>query len=100
MRHQMHDGPDDEIYIRNGALYRASKPKVSLAALSWAAEQAGQSYGAFTQGLTEEDEIRIQIAFDEMRRQRKVEAAKRAAERKRVQDNQPTDGFIITDDDE
>ena len=100
MRHQMHDGPDDEIYIRNGALYRASKPKVSLAALSWAAERAGQSYGAFTQGLTEEDEIRIQIAFDEMRRQRKVEAAKRAAERKRVQDNQPTDGFIITDDDE
>ena len=100
MRHLMHDGPKDEIYIRNGELHTPFKPKASLAALSWAAERAGQSYGAFTQGLTEEDEIRIQIAFDEMRRQRKVEAAKRAAERKRVQDNQPTDGFIITDDDE
>ncbi len=99
MRQQMHDGPDDEIYIRNEELHRPIKSKASLAALSWAAEQAGQSYGAFTQGLTKEDEIRIQIAFDEVRRQRKVEAAKRAAERKRVQDNQPTDGFIITDDD-
>ena len=99
MRHQMHDGPDDEIYIWNGALYRASKPKVSLAALSWAAEQAGQSYGAFTQGLTEEDEIRIQTAFDEMRRQRTMEAARRAPERRSVQDDHPTDGFIITDDD-
>ncbi len=99
MRHLMHDGPKDEIYIRNGELHTPFKPKASLAALSWAAERAGQSYGAFTQGLTEEDEIRIQIEYDEMRRQRTMETARRAAERRSVQDDPPADGFIITDDD-
>lgn len=37
-----------------------NRVRASLAALQWAANGAGHSYGMFTQRLTAEDEVRIQ----------------------------------------
>ena len=72
----------------------------SLEALSWAAERAGQSYGAFIQTLGYEDEATIQAEFEEMLRQRKEEAAKRRKERlKAVEASSKDLGYIITEND-
>lgn len=73
------------------------KPHASLAALQWAADRAGQSYGVFTQKLTAEAEARIQLDFEDMLRQRKVEMAQRAAQRVE-NDGSASDEFIITDE--
>ena len=52
----------------NGRINRQSgRPRASLAALQWAAEKAGQSYGIFTQWLTVDDEARIQQEYNEWR---------------------------------
>ena len=45
----------------------------SLAALQWAAERAGLSYGVFTQRLSPADEVHIQQAYDDYRKQRAKE---------------------------
>ena len=52
----------------NGRINRQSgRPRASLAALQWAAEKAGQSYGIFAQRLTVDDEARFQQEYNEWR---------------------------------
>lgn len=59
---------EDAFQILNGRINRQSgRPRASLAALQWAAERAGQSYGIFTQRLTQDDEARIQEEYNEWR---------------------------------
>ena len=59
---------EDAFQILNGRISRQSgRSRVSLAALQWAAEKAGQSYGVFTQRLTPEDEARIQEEYEKHR---------------------------------
>ena len=68
MRNRLHDGPTEAFQILNGRINRQSgRPRASLAALQWAAEKAGQSYGIFTQWLTVDDEARIQQEYNEWR---------------------------------
>ena len=58
----------------NGRINRQSgRPRASLAALQWAADRAGLSYGIFTQRLTQDDEARIQEEYDEYREQHAAE---------------------------
>ena len=87
----------DDYVIRSGEIRHIAKPRVSMAALQWAADRAGLSYGKFTQSLTPEDEVRIQLDYDEWKRQKQHEAAARKLERR--PEEPPTEGFIITDDD-
>ena len=68
MRNKLHDGPTEAFEILNGRINRQSgRPRVSLAALQWAADRAGLSYGVFTQVLTPEDEARIQEEYEKHR---------------------------------
>ena len=70
MRNKLHDGPAEAFQILNGRIYRQSgKPGASLAALQWAADRAGLSYGTFTLGLTPADEARIQAGYEVWRRE-------------------------------
>ena len=67
MGRRLNDGEAFEIL--NGRVIRPDHgPKASLAALQWAADRAGQSYGVFTQRLTAEDEKRIQEEFEAWQR--------------------------------
>ena len=60
--------------ILNGRINRQSgRPRASLAALQWAANRAGLSYGVFTQWLTVDDEARSQEEYDEYREQHAAE---------------------------
>lgn len=82
MRNKLHDGPSEAFMIRSGQIRRpVPKPRASIAALQWAADQANMTYGQFTQRLAPEDEVRIQLEYEEMRRQRAAEAAERRAQR-------------------
>ena len=81
MRNKLHDGPTHlPIGPRN---YDPMLPKkwikASLAALQWAADRAGLSYGIFSQNLTPADEARIQQAYDEYREQCAKELKQHAA---------------------
>lgn len=67
------------------------KPLTSIAALQWAADRAGKSYGS----LTPDDEARIQLDYEDMLRQRKVELARWA---QRADTALAADEFIITDE--
>ena len=87
----------DDYVIRSGEIHHIAKPRVSMAALQWAADRAGLSYGKFTQSLTPEDEVRIQHNYDEWKRQKRQEVAVRRLERR--PEEPLTEGFIITDDD-
>ena len=74
MRNKLHDGPSEAFEILNGRVRRPSgKPRASLTALQWAAERAGLSYGVFTQRLSPADEVHIQQAYDDYRKQRAKE---------------------------
>ena len=65
---------EDAFQILNGRINRQSgRPRASLAALQWAADRAGLSYGIFTQWLTVDDEARIQEEYDEYREQHAAE---------------------------
>ena len=65
---------EDAFQILNGRISRQSgRSKASLAALQWAADRAGLSYGIFTQRLTQDDEARIQEEYDEYREQHAAE---------------------------
>ena len=72
MRNKLHDGPTHlPIGLRNNEpLPPKKRVKASLAALQWAAERAGLSYGVFTQRLSPADEVQIQQAYDDYRKQR------------------------------
>ena len=74
------------------------KPRVSLAALQWAADRAGQSYGRFTQRLKSVDETRIQEEFEQYRRDHLAELAQRRGRPLEAADV-TNDEFIITDED-
>ena len=85
MGKRLHDGPDNDYIILGGKINRPSKKKpcASLAALQWAADQAGQSYGTFTLHLTAQDEIHIQREYEKTRRKLNVEMEKRAKEKRK-----------------
>lgn len=44
---------------REGKKKKALDPNASLNAITWAARQAGMTYGQFVQRMTKEDEARI-----------------------------------------
>ena len=71
----------------------ALMPRASLAALQWAADKKGLSYGTFTLHLSPGDEALIQLKYEDMIRQRRVELALRATQR--VDIIPATDEFII-----
>jgi len=72
MSRRLNEGEAFEIL--NGRISRQSeRPRASLAALQWAADRAGLSYGIFTQRLTQDDEDRIQEEYDEYREQHVAE---------------------------
>ena len=73
------------------------KPHANLAALQWAADCAGQSYGVFTLNLTPEEETRIQIDYDNYKREQAVALAERRAGR--VDATPVMDELIISDND-
>ena len=87
----------DDYVIRSGEIRHIAKPRVSMAALQWAADRVGLSYGKFTQSLTPEDEVRIQHNYDEWKRQKQQKVAVRRLERR--PEEPLTERFIITDDD-
>ena len=97
MRNKLHDGPTEAFQILNGRVRRPSgKPRASLAALQWAAERAGLSYGVFTQHLTPSDEARIQQEFEAYKQERETELN---GQKVGVNIAPSADVFIITDDD-
>ena len=94
MSRRMNEG--DAFQILNGRIKRQSgRPRASLAALQWAAERAGQSYGIFTQRLTQDDEARIQ---EEYEKQREASVDTSPAAHRVENESQDTEEFIITDD--
>lgn len=57
MAHHLHDGPIEPFYVSKFNTKTISgKPLATLAALQWAAEKAGQSYGVYTLNLAEADQ--------------------------------------------
>lgn len=62
-----------------------STPTASLAALSWAAERAGLSYGLFTINLSPDDQVRIQSEYEAYQREEQAAKARRRAERETSQ---------------
>jgi len=66
MSRRLNEGEAFEIL--NGRINRQSgRPRVSLAALQWAADRAGLSYGIFTQHLSPADEANIQEEYEKQR---------------------------------
>ena len=74
------------------------RPRASLAALQWAADRAGQSYGVFTQRLSPADEAKIQEEFEQYRREHLAELAQRRGRPLEAADV-ANDEYIITDED-
>lgn len=99
MYNKLHDGPTHlPIGPRHYQATPKMKPHASLAALQWAADRAGQSYGVFSLNLTPEDEALIQIGYENYKRERAVALAERRAGR--VDNASPVpEGYIINDDD-
>ena len=98
MYNRLHDGPT---HLSTGPrTYQppAHKSRASLAALQWAADRAGMSYGQFSQRLKREDETRIQEEFEQYRRERQTELAQRRGKSAEAEDV-TNDEFIITDED-
>ena len=98
MYNKLHDGPTHlPTGPRNYQALPKTKPHASLAALQWAADCAGQSYGLFTLNLTPEEETRIQSEFETYKRERAVTLAER---RVGLVDATPVmDELIISDND-
>ena len=66
MSRRLNEGEAFEIL--NGRINRQSgRPRASLAALQWAADRAGLSYGVFTQHLSPADEANIQEEYEKQR---------------------------------
>ena len=86
--------------ISHYGIIHSIKKHASLEALSWAAERAGQSYGAFIQQLKPGDEPIIQAEYEKVLLQRKADAAKRRKERIKAVDIPNNDpGYILTEND-
>ena len=60
--HHLHDGLP--LLFFNSKPTPQKRPAASLAALQWAADRAGLSYGRFIRGLMPADESRIQEEFE------------------------------------
>ncbi len=66
MSRRLNEGEAFEIL--NGRINRQSgRSKASLAALQWAADRAGPSYGIFTQHQSPADEANIQEEYEKQR---------------------------------
>lgn len=92
------NGDDEALRILNGRVVRTSHgPKASIAALQWAADRAGQSYGVFTQHLTPEEEARIQEDYNTFKREQEAAAETRRAAR--VEETLISEGLIISVED-
>ena len=66
MSRRLNEGEAFEIL--NGRISRQSgRPRASLAALQWAADRAGLSYGVFTQHLSPADGANIQEEYEKQR---------------------------------
>ena len=88
----------DEDRITHYGKVHKSKDRASLEALSWAADRAGKSYGAFIAGLVPGDESRIQAEFEAEIRTRLENLARRRAEKQKREKAASTDqGYIITE---
>ena len=77
LMHRFHDGPDESyVYLPLGP-QSAKSPKTvvhaTLAALQWAADREGVSYGRFTLNLSSADQSRIQAEYEAFISQRKSE---------------------------
>lgn len=106
MNHRLHDGPPlRDVPLPLGP--RQPKPEplprsASIAALSWAAERKGQSYGQFIIGLSTAEQHRIQAEFDAWKAEqtRAKEERMAAKNAKRVDTSNPIpEGYILTDND-
>ena len=71
--HHLHDGP----FSGFNAKPISTKPRATLAALQWAADRAGQSYGQFTIGLSTADQLAIQAEYEQFLSRRKEEMVAR-----------------------
>ena len=56
-RSKLYDSPPDDFHIRGGRIQR--RPIDTLAALQWAADREGVSYGRFTLNLSSADQACI-----------------------------------------
>lgn len=106
--HHLHDGPPRDVYLPLGPRHLPpapkKKPAASLAALQWATERAGQSYGRFILNLTEGEQGRIQEQYEAWKDGEKrvsIEAAQQAAQTSQpcVDNSAAGEVFIITDED-
>jgi len=97
--HHLHDGPPEPFFVSKfNAKPISSKPAASIAALSWAAEREGVSYGRFIHNLRPEDEARIQTEYDTWKGEKAREWEERQAARVDT-DQGGCEGYIITDED-
>lgn len=75
VHHHLHDGPSEPFYGTRRPV--PGRSAATLAALQWAADRAGLSYGQFIIGLTEEDQRRIQTEYEQFLISRKEEMVAR-----------------------
>ena len=102
MYNKLHDGPPPYLPLGPRQADPPPRPRsATIAALSWAAEQAGQSYGQFIIGLTAADHLRIQEEYDKHQAEQRLAKAERMAAKKRVDTTPPGPDltFIINDND-
>ena len=97
--HHLHNGPRP-YFAPTEPVPKPVLRSATIAALSWAAEQAGQSYGQFNIGLSSADQLRIQEEYDKHQAEQRRIKAERMAAKKRVTTTPPIpDAFILTDED-
>lgn len=97
MRRKLHDGPSEFVITGGRIKPPPLKPVASIAALQWAADRAGRSYGQFCLGLRREDEARIQAEFEAWMREREEEQAARAKARAEAESEGLSD--VLPEDD-
>ena len=98
--HHLHNGPRP-YFAPTEPVPKPVLRSATIAALSWAAEQAGQSYGQFIIGLSSADQLRIQKEYDKHQAEQRLAKAERMAAKKRVDTTPPGPDltFIINDND-
>lgn len=98
-RRKLYDDLSDDFRIQGGRIYHSSsRPVASIAALSWATEREGVSYGRFTMNLSSADQSRIQAEYEAYQRQRKG-SAQRETVHPGVGNVATTAPYIISDED-
>ena len=90
--HHLHDGPWPHSSPSQSAPLR--RPRATLAALQWAAERAGQSYGRFTLKLTEGEQAAIQGEYERfLAARRRAQAAQAQTSQPRVDNSTVREGY-------